>query len=273
MAPRPFWKGYLKLSLVTCPVALTPATSDADKIRFHTLNRKTGNRVVSRYVDAESREPVDEGAEVKGYARDESSFVLLEDEELEAVRLESARTIDVETFTAAGSIDWLWYETPYYLTPDDKVGEEAYCVIRDAMRSTGMVGISRLVLHRRERAVLLKARENGIELWTLRYGSDVRDPGELFRGIREAKPDPALLDLVSQLIEERKKPWTPEMVHDPVQERLAEIISEKRKNVRPSHPKAAPAAGPAPSNVVNIMDALRRSVAAEAKGKKGKPRS
>jgi DNA end-binding protein Ku len=273
MAPRPFWKGYLKLSLVTCPVALTPATSDADKIRFHTLNRKTGNRVVSRYVDAESREPVDEGAEVKGYARDESSFVLLEDEELEAVRLESARTIDIETFTAADSIDWLWYETPYYLTPDDKVGEEAYCVIRDAMRSTGMVGISRLVLHRRERAVLLKARENGIELWTLRYGSDVRDPGELFRGIREAKPDPALLDLVSQLIEERKKPWTPEMVHDPVQERLAEIISEKRKNVRPSHPKAAPAAGPAPSNVVNIMDALRRSVAAEAKGKKGKPRS
>ncbi|HKN29479.1 MAG TPA: Ku protein [Roseiarcus sp.] len=271
MAPRPFWKGYLKLSLVTCPVALTPATSDADKVRFHTLNRKTGNRVVSRYVDGATGEPVEEDQEVKGYARDESSYVLLEDEELEAVRLESARTIDIETFAPADSIDWIWYDTPYYLTPDDKVGEEAYCVIRDAMRSTGMVGISRLVLHRRERAVLLKARDNGIELWTLRYGADVRDPGELFRGIREAKPDPALLDLVSQLIEERKKPWSPEMVRDPVQERLVEIINDKRKNVPPARPKATPA--PATSNVVNIMDALRRSVAAEAKGKKGKPGS
>ncbi len=139
------------------------------------------------------------------------------------------------------------------------------------MRSTGMVGISRLVLHRRERAVLLKSRDNGIELWTLRYGADVRDPGELFRDIREAEPDPALLDLVSQLIAERKKHWSPEMVRDPVQERLVEIINDKRKNVPPARPKAAPA--PAPSNVVNIMDALRRSVAAEAKGKKGKPRS
>ena len=269
MAPRPFWKGYLKLSLVTCPVALTPATSDADKVRFHTLNRKTGNRVVSRYVDSATGEPVDEDAEVKGYARDESSFVLLEDEELEAVKLESARAIDIETFVAAGSIDWIWYDTPYYLTPDDKVGEEAYCVIRDAMRSTGMVGISRLVLHRRERAVLLKARDNGIELWTLRYGGEMRDPSVLFAGIREPKPDPALLELVSQLIEERQKPWSPDIVHDPVQERLVEIINEKRKNLPLTRAKSEPA--PAGSNVVNIMDALRKSVAAEAKGKKGKP--
>jgi DNA end-binding protein Ku len=271
MAPRPFWKGYLKLSLVTCPVALTPATSDAEKIRFHTLNRKTGNRVVSRYVDSATGEPVNEDDEAKGYARDESSFVLLEDEDLDAVRLESARAIDIETFVPADSIDWIWYDTPYYLTPDDKVGEEAYCVIRDAMGSTGTVGISRLVLHRRERAVLLKARDNGIELWTLRYGTEVRDSSALFGGVQETKPDPALLDLVSQLIEERKRPWSPDMVHDPVQERLAEIISEKRKNVRPVRPKSEPA--PATTNVVNIMDALRRSVAAEAKGKKGKPRS
>ena len=267
----PFWKGYLKLSLVTCPVALTAATSEAEKVRFHTLNRKTGDRVVSRYVDGVTGKPIDEDGLVKGYARGEDSFVPLEDDELEAVRLESTHTIDIESFAPADSVDWVWYETPYYLTPDDKVGEEAYCVIRDAMRSTGMVGISRLVLHRRERAVLLKARDNGIELWTLRYGADVRDPGELFRGIREAKPDPALLDLVSQLIEERKKPWSPEMVRDPVQERLVEIINDKRKNVPPARPKATPA--PATSNVVNIMDALRRSVAAEAKGKKGKPGS
>jgi DNA end-binding protein Ku len=270
MAPRPFWTGFLKLSLVTCPVALTPATSDAERVRFHTLNRKTGNRVVSRYVDSATGKPVDEDGQVKGYARDESSFVLLEEQELEAVQLESARAIDIESFTPAASVDWIWYEKPYYLTPNDNVGEEAYCVIRDAMRSTGTVGVSRLVLHRRERAVLLKPRHNGIELWTLRYGDEVRDPHDIFAPVREAKPDPALLELVSQLIEERKSPWSSDLIRDPVQERLLEIIDEKKKSIRPARPKAE-AAQPA-SNVINIMDALRRSVAAGAKAKKGDPK-
>ncbi len=270
MTPRPFWTGYLKLSLVTCPVALTPATSDAQKVRFHTINRKTGNRVVSRYVDGATGQPVDEDRLAKGYARDEGSLVLLEEDELEAVQLESARTIDIESFTPADSVDWIWCETPYYLTPDDKVGEEAYCVIREAMRSTGMVGASRLVLHRRERAVLLKPRGSGIELWTLRYGEEVRDPRDIFGAVREAKPDPALLDLVSQLIEERKKPWSLDLVRDPVQERLVEIIDEKKKRVRPARAKAETAE--TPSNVINIMDALRRSIAAAAKAKEGNPK-
>src|SRR5271169_6727220 len=222
MAARPFWKGYMKLSLVTCPVAMMSATSEEEKVRFHVLNRRTGNRIQSHFVDAETGKPVDEANEVKGYARGEDDYVLLEDEELESVALESARTIDIQSFVAAESIDWIWYDTPYYLTPDDKVGEEAYCVIRDAMRSTGMVGISRLVLHRRERAVLLKARDNGIELWTLRYRAEVRDPGEVFAAISEAKPDPAFLDLIAQVIEERRKPWSADMVRDPVQERLVE---------------------------------------------------
>ena len=241
MAPRPFWKGYLKLSLVTCPVAMTPATSETEKVRFHTLNRRTGNRVVSRYVDAETGRPVDEDDLVKGYPRDEKSFVLLEDDELAAVKLESARTIDIESFAPADSIDWIWYDAPYYLTPDDPVGEEAYCVIRDAMRATGMVGVSRLVLNRRERAVLLKARDKGIELWTLRFGDEVRDPREVFGADRETKLDPALLKLVSQLIEERKKPWSLDMVRDPVQERLIDIINEKKKGIRRAKAKAEPA--------------------------------
>src|SRR5271166_4018170 len=266
MAPRPFWKGYLKLSLVTCPVAMTPATSETEKVRFHTLNRRTGNRVVSRYVDAETGRPVDEDDLVKGYPRDEKSFVLLEDD-----KLESARTIDIETFAPADSIDWIWYDAPYYLTPDDPVGEEAYCVIRDAMRATGMVGVSRLVLNRRERAVLLKARDKGIELWALRFGDEVRDPREVFGAERETKLDPALLKLVSQLIEERKKPWSLDMVRDPVQERLIDIINEKKKGA--PRAKAKPEPAPAPSNVINIMDALRRSVAAEGRSSAGaKPR-
>jgi DNA end-binding protein Ku len=265
MAPRPFWKGYLKLSLVTCPVAMTPATSSADKVRFHTLNRKTGNRVVSRNVDSESGRPIDENDEVLGYARDEKNFVLLENEELEAVRLESARTIDIESFTPSDSVDWIWYDTPYYLTPDDPVGEEAYCVIRDAMRSTHMVGVSRVVLHRRERAVILKARDNGIELWTLRYGDEVRDPRDIFGAVRDVALNPDLLALVSELIAERKKPWSPDMVRDPVQERLLDLIDEKKKGA--PRPRAKKEAEPTPSNVVNIMDALRKSVAAEAKSK------
>ena len=270
MAPRPFWKGYLKLSLVTCPVALTPATSDADKVRFHTLNRRTGNRIVSRYVDAVSGRPVADEDEAKGYARDETSSVVLEDEELEAVRLESARTIDIESFIPADGVDWVWYEAPYYLTPDDPVGEEAYCVIRDAMRSTGVMGVSRLVLNRRERAILLKPRGEGMELWTLRYGAEVRDPRDVFASIRDADLDPALLKLVSQLIDERKTSWSPELVRDPVQERLLDLIEEKRKGEthrarREAEPERAP------SNVVNIMDALKRSVAAEAGTKKKPP--
>ena len=189
MAARPFWKGYMKLSLVTCPVAMMSATSEEEKVRFHVLNRRTGNRILSQYVDAETGKPVDEANEVKGYARGEDDYVLLEDEELESVALESARTIDIQSFVAAESIDWIWYDTPYYLTPDDPIGEEAYCVIRDAMRSTAMVGVSRLVLNRRERAVILKPRDNGIVLWTLRFGDEVRDPGEYFASIREVKPD------------------------------------------------------------------------------------
>lgn len=270
MAPRPFWKGYLKLSLVTCPVALTPATSDADKVRFHTLNRHTGNRIVSRYVDAVSGRPLEEEEEAKGYARDETTSVLLEDEELESVRLESARTIDIESFIPADEVDWVWYESPYYLTPDDPVGEEAYCVIRDAMRSTEMTGVSRLVLNRRERAVLLKPRGEGLELWTLRYGNEVRDPRDVFASIREMDLDPALLNLVSQLIDERKKSWSPDMVRDPVQERLLDLIEEKRKG-ETHRVRREPEPEGAASNVVNIMDALRRSVAAEAGAKKKPP--
>ena len=120
MAARPFWKGYMKLSLVTCPVAMMAATSEEEKVRFHVLNRRTGNRIQSHYVDAETGRPVDEADEVKGYARGEDDYVLLDDDELELIGLESARTIDIQSFVAAESIDWIWYDTPYYLTPDDR---------------------------------------------------------------------------------------------------------------------------------------------------------
>ncbi|MEZ2131296.1 MULTISPECIES: Ku protein [unclassified Sinorhizobium] len=269
MAPRAFWKGYLKLSLVTCPVAMQPATSENEKVRFHTLNRKTSNRLVSRYVDSVTGQAVDEDDEVKGYQRGEDDYVLLEDEELDSVALDSTRTIDIETFVPKDSIGWIYLEKPHYLTPDDPVGEEAFSVIRDAMEATGMVGIARLVLYRRERAVMLEPRGRGIVLWTLRYGEEVRGEEAYFSGIKSEKVDPGLMELVFKLIEERSKKWDPSMAADPVQDRLLEIIAAKQKGrKRPAKARAEEPA--APSNVVNIMDALRRSVSQEKNAPKKK---
>ncbi|HWK54626.1 MAG TPA: Ku protein [Hyphomicrobiales bacterium] len=265
MAPRSFWKGYLKLSLVTCPVTMAPATSDAEKVRFHTLNARTGNRVASRYVDAVSGRPVREDDEVKGYPRGEDEFVLLEDDELDSVALESTRTLDIETFVPADSVGWLWYDTPHYLTPADRIGEEAFSVIREALADTGTVGIARLVLYRRERAVMLEPRDKGIVVWTLRYGDEVRDPADYFDAIDAEKPDTATLKLVKQLIRERTQDWDPTMASDPVQARLLDIIaSRKKQHKRPAKAQAKPTAEP-PDNVINIMDALKRSLAAEKK--------
>jgi DNA end-binding protein Ku len=264
MAPRPFWKGYLKLSLVTCPVAMTPATTDNEKVRFHTLNAKTGNRVLSQYVDAVSEKPVDEDDEVKGYQRGEDDYVMLEDEEIEAVALESTRTIDIDSFVPRDSIEWIWYDKPHYLTPNDPVGEEAFSVIRDAMASTDTVGISRLVMYRRERAVMLEPRDKGIVLWTLRYGDEVRDESDYFGDIKDGKPDPKLMTLVKKLVDERTTAWDPKMVTDPVQDRLLDIIAAKKKG-RKRTAKAKPAAEEGASNVINIMDALRKSIGTEAK--------
>ena len=236
MAPRPFWKGYLKLSLVNCPVTMAPATSEGEKVRFRTMNAATGNRVVSRYVDAVTGKPVREEDEVKGYARGEDDFVLLEDEELDSVALESTRTIDIDMFVPADSIGWIWYDRPHYLSPADRVGEEAFSVIREAMAASGTVGIARLVLYRRERAVMLEPRGKGIVVWTLRFGDEVRDEGDYFAGVDAGKPEPALMKLVRRLIEERKKPWSPEMASDPVQDRLLELIAARKKARKPAKP-------------------------------------
>lgn len=266
MASRSFWKGYLKLSLVTCPVAMSPAISQEEKVRFRTLNSRTGNPVVSRYVDAVTGKAVHEDDEVKGYPRGEDDYVILEDDEIEAVALESTRTIDIETFVPRETIEWIWYDSPHYLVPNDTVGEEAFSVIREAMAATGTVGISRLVLYRRERAVMLEPRGRGIVLWTLRYGDEVREAEEYFSGLKATKPESKALSLVKTLIRERTKPWDPKMVDDPVQDRLLEIIAAKKKGRKqlPAKSKTPP---PNSGNVINIMDALRRSIKAEDKGK------
>ena len=259
MAPRSFWKGYLKLSLVTCPVNMLPATTDSEKVRFHTMNAKTGHRLVSQYVDAVTGKPVAEDDEVKGYPRGEDDFVVLEEDEVDAVALESTHTINIDMFVPAASIGTIWFDTPHYLVPSDTVGEEAFSVIRDAMASSKTVGISRVVLYRRERAVLLQPRGPGIVLWTLHYGDEVRNADDYFDKDMAQKPDAQLVTMITKLIEERTAPWTAKMVADPVQDKLLHIIAAKNKGrKRPIKAPQVPR-----DNVVNILDALKKSLAAD----------
>ena len=271
MAPRrPYWRGYLKLSLVTCPVAMTPATSESEKVRFHTLNKDTGNRVVSQYVDSVTGKQVNDEHEAKGYERGENDYVLLTDEDLESVELETVRTIDIEKFVPRGSIEWVYLETPYYLTANDKIGDEAFAVIRQAMEAEDVVGISRVVLGRRERAVVLEARGEGIVVWTLRFGDEVRPESEYFTSI-DKKSDAKGVSAIEAVIKKRLRDWSPDMVSDPIQESLLKLIADKKKAKKPSKAKASKSKKDddgEKSNVVNIMDALKKSVAKELKSRK-----
>lgn len=266
MAARSFWRGHLKFSLVSCAVAMSPALTARDKVRFHTLNAKTGNRVRSRYLDAETGELVEEEEEARAYPLPDGREVIIEDEELEAVALESTRVIDIERFVPRDSIGWIWLDRPHHLVPDDEAGEEAFAVIREAMKATDTVGISRLVLYRRERAVMVEPRGKGLVVWTLRYGDEVRDPEAYFEGVEAVKPDREALDLLARLIESRTEPWSPRMVQDPVQAKLVAIIEEKEKRQK-GLPKKRPTRGSTDGGgaVLSILDALRKSVEDEKK--------
>jgi DNA end-binding protein Ku len=264
VAPRPFWKGYLKLSLVTCRVTMTPAVSESGKVRFHNINRKTQSRVMSQYVDSVTGKPVDDDEQVKGYEKGENDYVLIEDEELEDVGLESTRTIDIETFVPSDSIGWVWYDRPHYLAPDDEVSAEAFAVIREAMAKTRTGGIARLVMYRRERAVFLLPKDKGIVVWTLRYGDEVRDAGELDANQAEDKPQDKHLTMMKKIIDEETEGWRPSMTDDPVQDRLLEMIAE-RKKTKKGRKKTPEKAAERTSNVIDITAALKKSLEAERK--------
>ncbi|PDT22311.1 Ku protein [Rhizobium hidalgonense] len=268
MAPSYYWKGYLKLSLVTCPVAMTPATSESEKVRFHTLNKATGNRVVSQYVDSVTGKPVKDGNEAKGYARGDNDYVILTDDDLDRVALDTVKTIDIEKFVPADSIEWTYLEKPHYLMPNDPVGHEAFAVIRDAMKADKVFGVSKLVMGRRERAVILEPRDEGIVLWSLRFGDEVRSEDSYFEDINE-EADPDLVPLVQKLIKQKSGHWSAEMASDPIQDALLKLIEEKKKLLKPKKAAKGKKDQAAPdSNVVNIMDALRKSLEADLKNRK-----
>ena len=182
MAPRPNWKGYLKLSLVSCPVALYPATTTSERVSFRTLNRDTGNRLRRQMVDEQTGDVVESDNQAKGYEVGKGEYIVLDDDELKAVQIESNHTIDIERFVPRAEIDGLYLDTPYYLAPTDRVGEEAFAVIREAMRAEKMVGLARVVLFRRERIMMLEPRDKGIVSTTLHYANEVHRRQRLLRG-------------------------------------------------------------------------------------------
>ena len=201
MAPRAYWKGYLKLSLVSCPIALFPATSEREKISFHQLNKNTGNRIKYRKVDADTDDEVESADIVKGYQVGKGDYLVLEPEELEAIALESKRVIEIDEFVPRKEIDELYLGNPYYLVPDGEVGQQAFAVIREAIRQEGMVGIGKVVFTSREHVIALEARGKGMLGVTLRYPYEVRKEDEYFDDIPDEKVTKDMLDLAKHIVE------------------------------------------------------------------------
>ncbi|HUC48701.1 MAG TPA: Ku protein [Xanthobacteraceae bacterium] len=255
MAPRPYWKGYLKLSLVSCPIALYPATSEREKISFHQLNRETGNRIRYKKVDAETGDEVENAGIVKGYEVDKGEYVELEPEELDAVAIESKRVIDIDEFVPRSEIDELYLRDPYYIVPDGDVGQQAFAVIREAIRKEGMVALAKVVFTSREHIVALEARGKGMVGVTLRYPYEVRAEDEYFDGIEDEKIPKDMLDLAVHIVNTKTGHFKPEQFKDRYEDALKDLLRKKQKGEKIERTKES-----APSNVINLMDALQQSV-------------
>ena len=259
MAVRPAWKGYLKLSLVTCGVELSNATTQSEKVSFRILNRATGNTVSRQYTDSVTGKPVDEKNEVKGFEIESDKYLLFEDAEIESVKIESSHTLSLESFVNKSDIQQIYLDTPYYLAPSDKVSEEAFAVIRDALFEKKMAGLARMVLYRKERPVVIEALGKGMLLTTLRYDNAVRQPDTVFDGIGKVKVDQEMIDLASHIIDKKKGRFDPSKFEDHYEEALLDMIKAKKAGKKP--PIVSSAA--LPSNVVNLFDALKKSLASE----------
>ncbi|BAR63452.1 DNA end-binding protein Ku [Bradyrhizobium diazoefficiens] len=260
MAPRANWKGFLRLSLVTCPVALYPATSESEKISFNQLNRTTGHRIKYLKVDADTGDEVPNEDIVKGYEVEKGQFIEVTKEELEEVALESTRTIEIDEFVDRSDIDPRYLIRPYYLRPDGKVGHDAFAVIRETIREMDKVAIGRVVLTSREHIIALEARDKGLIGTLLRYPYEVRDPAEYFDDIQDVKVTKDMLDLAKHIVNQKAGSFEPDKFEDHYETALVDLINQKRagKVIRPKE-------RPKGENVVDLMDALRKSVGGAAK--------
>lgn len=254
MAYRPTWQGHLRLSLVTCPVALYTATSSGGDVRFNLINPETNNRIRMVTTDPDTG-PVERSSLVKGYAVAKDEYILLTDEEIKSVKLESTKTIDIERFVPEEEIDRLYWDNPYYLAPAGALAEEAFGVIREAMRSEGKIALGRVVLSTRERLLALEPRDRGILAYSLRTRDEVRAPREVFGAITDQAPDPAMVDIARRIIEQKAGPFDPDQFVDRYEEALKALIAAKQKGQKPVR-----AAEPEDTDVVDLMAALRASL-------------
>ena len=267
MAPRAYWKGYLKLSLVSCPISLFPATSEREKISFHQLHKQTGNRIKYKKIDAETGREVESADIIKGYEVSKGEYIEINPEELEAVALESKRVIEIDEFVPKADIDELYLNNPYYLVPDGDVGQQAFAVIREAIRKEGMVALGTVVFTSREHIIALEARGKGLMGVTLRYPYEVRNESDYFDVIEDEKIPKDMLELASHIVDTKRGEFDPKKFEDRYEDALKELLRKKQKGEKIERPTASK-----PSNVVDLMEALRQSVGAE-KGSGGRRKS
>jgi DNA end-binding protein Ku len=267
MAPRASWKGHIRLSLVSCAVKMFPATSASERISFNQLHKDTHNRINMKPVDPELG-LVERSDLVRGYEYEDKQYIIIEDEDLEAVRIESNHTMNIEAFVDESEVDVIYQDAPYYMAPDGAMAEETFVVLREAMARSGKVAIARLVLSSRERVVTIGARETGMFVTTLRNPNEVRGTGEYFGNVPVGKPDAEMLDLAQKLIDQKVTKFDPKDYEDRYEVALLAMIKEKLKGHKPII-----AAAPERGNVINLMDALKASLgeAKPAAKSKAKP--
>jgi DNA end-binding protein Ku len=265
VAPRAYWKGYLKLSLVSCPIALYPATSQREKISFHQINKETGNRIKYRKVDAETGDEVEASDIIKGYEVGKGEYLEVEPEELEAIAIESKRTIEIDEFVPRKEIDELYLSDPYYLVPDGEVGQQAFAVIREAIREEGMVALARVVFTSREHVIALEPRGKGLVGITLRFPYELRNEEDYFSDIPNEKIPKDMLELASHIVKTKSGHFKPKEFEDHYEEALKELLKKKQAGEKIEAPRER-----APAKVINLMDALRRSVETEGSGQRRK---
>jgi DNA end-binding protein Ku len=254
LATRPTWQGYLRLSLVSCPVALYTATSRGGEVHFNMLHKDTHNRIKMIPTDPESG-PVDRSEIVKGYEIEKGRYVVVTDEEIKNVRLETTRTLDIERFVDEHDIDRLYWNDPYFLAPDGEMAVEAFAVIREAMKKAGKVALGRLVMHQRERLMALEPRDKGILAYTLRNKREVKEIQDFFGHIPDVKPPPQMVEIAAKIIDQLEGPFDPTLFNDRYEDALRALIKEKEKGrtvTAPAEPKEA--------EVIDLMEALKRSL-------------
>jgi DNA end-binding protein Ku len=263
LSNRPIWQGSLKLSLVSCPVALFGATSRSSDVSFHLLNPETNNRIRMIPTDPDTG-PVERSELVKGYEISKNHYVVLSSDELDAVKLETTKNIDIERFVDAKDIDRLYWNTPYYLLPADKGGVEAYTVIREALAESGRIALGRVVMHGRERLVALEPRDKGIIVYTLRMGDEVVQPKDAFEDIPAARPDKRMIEIAQKIIEQQHGAFEPAKFEDRYENALRDLIRRKEKGE-----KLVTAEPVEDDNVIDLMEALKKSLKAKGGGANG----